>query len=155
MGINRSSIFAGFGDKKKLYKAVLERYTAGPMAYVRTAGRRQLFQRSLKHCYMELSTFCQLQEIQEGASRSMERWHAARGGCNRKTMIEWRTLWGELQPKKRLLQAQEEPPRRQASLRTISSALTQENVHRTVSILNDAHSNFPLLSARTSPPPAV
>jgi AcrR family transcriptional regulator len=34
MGINRSSLYAAFGDKEKLFRRVMERYEAGPMAFV-------------------------------------------------------------------------------------------------------------------------
>lgn len=37
MGINRPSLYATFGDKAALFRAVLDRYQAGPAGYVREA----------------------------------------------------------------------------------------------------------------------
>lgn len=37
MGINRPSLYAAFGSKEKLFKKALDRYAAGPAAYVRVA----------------------------------------------------------------------------------------------------------------------
>src|ERR1700751_1881083 len=37
MGINRSSMYAAFGDKETLFRRAIERYRTGPMTYVRKA----------------------------------------------------------------------------------------------------------------------
>ncbi len=37
MAINRSSMYAAFGDKENLFRRVVERYRAGPMSFVRAA----------------------------------------------------------------------------------------------------------------------
>lgn len=37
MGINRSSLYASFGDKEKLFNRVIARYSEGPLAFVRKA----------------------------------------------------------------------------------------------------------------------
>ena len=37
MGINRSSMYAAFGDKESLYKQAMARYREGPMTYIRRA----------------------------------------------------------------------------------------------------------------------
>src|SRR4051812_10311305 len=37
MGINRSSMYAAFGDKEALFHLVMERYREGPMTYFRRA----------------------------------------------------------------------------------------------------------------------
>jgi AcrR family transcriptional regulator len=37
MGINASSLYAAFGDKRSLFTAALERYLAGPASFARTA----------------------------------------------------------------------------------------------------------------------
>ena len=37
MGINRSSLYAAFGDKEALYKQVMTQYREGPMAYMQEA----------------------------------------------------------------------------------------------------------------------
>jgi AcrR family transcriptional regulator len=106
MGINRSSIYAAFGDKERLYKLVLERYTAGPMTYVRTALEKPV-----------------LREVIEGLLNGTVEFLATPGnpkGCLsiqgalacgtdaepiKQTMIEWRAQ-GELQLKRRLVRAQ-------------------------------------------------
>ena len=36
-GINRSSMYAAFGDKENLFRRAVERYRAGPMSFVRAA----------------------------------------------------------------------------------------------------------------------
>jgi AcrR family transcriptional regulator len=37
MGINRSSMYAAFGDKEALFRRIIDRYRMGPMVYVRKA----------------------------------------------------------------------------------------------------------------------
>src|SRR6516164_7920615 len=37
MGINRPSLYAAFGSKEELFRQTLDRYAAGPAAYVRAA----------------------------------------------------------------------------------------------------------------------
>ena len=37
MGINRSSLYASFGDKEKLFNRVIARYAEGPMAFIHQA----------------------------------------------------------------------------------------------------------------------
>jgi AcrR family transcriptional regulator len=37
MGINRSSMYAAFGDKEALFRRVMDRYREGPMTYIREA----------------------------------------------------------------------------------------------------------------------
>src|SRR3954468_13860991 len=37
MGINRPSLYAAYGNKAELFRKVLDRYSAGPAAYVREA----------------------------------------------------------------------------------------------------------------------
>src|SRR5260370_38283123 len=39
MGINRPSLYAAFGNKEELFGRALDRYAAGPAAYVRKALR--------------------------------------------------------------------------------------------------------------------
>ena len=40
MGISRPSLYAAFGDKEQLFRAVLARYVAGPGSYIRRALER-------------------------------------------------------------------------------------------------------------------
>jgi AcrR family transcriptional regulator len=37
MGINRSSLYASFGDKEELFKSVIAQYSEGPMAFIHKA----------------------------------------------------------------------------------------------------------------------
>src|SRR6201982_2081434 len=37
MGINRSSMYAAFGDKESIFRRAMERYRAGPMTYIKQA----------------------------------------------------------------------------------------------------------------------
>src|SRR6516225_4107407 len=37
MGINRSSMYAAFGDKEALFRLVIARYREGPLTYIRKA----------------------------------------------------------------------------------------------------------------------
>jgi AcrR family transcriptional regulator len=37
MGINRSSMYAAFGDKETLFRRAIERYRTGPMTYIKEA----------------------------------------------------------------------------------------------------------------------
>src|SRR5450432_2916250 len=39
MGINRSSLYSSFGDKAALFRRVIDRYGAGPIAYLWEALR--------------------------------------------------------------------------------------------------------------------
>src|SRR5579864_5265573 len=50
MGINRSSLYAAFGDKESIFRRAMERYREGPMTYIRQA----LAQPSLREVVAEL-----------------------------------------------------------------------------------------------------
>jgi AcrR family transcriptional regulator len=39
MGINRSSLYAAFGNKEQLFRKALERYRTGPLAFLNEALR--------------------------------------------------------------------------------------------------------------------
>src|ERR1700747_3412923 len=43
MGINRSSMYAAFGDKEELFRRVINRYRNGPMSFMRVALSRPKF----------------------------------------------------------------------------------------------------------------
>lgn len=108
MGINRSSIYAAFGDKESLFRRVIERYRMGPMTYIRDA--------------LALPT---LKEVVVALLRSSVEFLATPGnpkGClslqaamacgtdaeaARDAMIEWRKQ-GEAAIKRRVQQAQRE-----------------------------------------------
>jgi AcrR family transcriptional regulator len=48
MGINRSSMYAAFGDKEALYQKALKRYTTGPMGWVESALQKPTARESIK-----------------------------------------------------------------------------------------------------------
>src|SRR5262245_55434790 len=48
MGINRSSMYAAFGDKEALFQKALKRYTNGPMGWVESALERPTARESIR-----------------------------------------------------------------------------------------------------------
>lgn len=48
MGINRSSMYAAFGDKEALFQKVLKRYTDGPMVWVKSAIEKPTARESIR-----------------------------------------------------------------------------------------------------------
>src|SRR5262245_59506289 len=48
MGINRSSMYAAFGDKEALFQKALKRYTQGPMGWVESAIQKPTAGESIK-----------------------------------------------------------------------------------------------------------
>ena len=108
MGINRSSMYAAFGDKESIFRRVMERYRAGQMTYIRQA----LAQPSLRQVVAELI---------HGTAEFLSSPDNPRGclliqgalACGTDTehvklaMIDWRKS-GEAALKKRLQQAQSE-----------------------------------------------
>ena len=48
MGINRSSMYAAFGDKKALFQTALKRYTEGPLGWVESALGKPTARESIK-----------------------------------------------------------------------------------------------------------
>jgi AcrR family transcriptional regulator len=48
MGINRSSMYAAFGDKEELFQKALKRYTDGPMGWVESALKKPTARESIK-----------------------------------------------------------------------------------------------------------
>jgi AcrR family transcriptional regulator len=48
MGINRSSMYAAFGDKEELFQKALKRYTDGPMGWVESALQKPTARESIK-----------------------------------------------------------------------------------------------------------
>src|ERR1700756_3478970 len=108
MGINRSSMYAAFGDKESVFRRVMERYRAGQMTYIRQA----LAQPSLRQVVAGLI---------HGTAEFLSRPDNPRGclsiqgalACGtdaeqvKLAMIDWRKS-GEAALKKRLQQAQSE-----------------------------------------------
>jgi AcrR family transcriptional regulator len=48
MGINRSSMYAAFGDKEALFQKALKRYTDGPMGWVESALQKATARESIR-----------------------------------------------------------------------------------------------------------
>ncbi len=106
MGINRSSMYAAFGDKESIFRRVMERYRAGRMTYIKQA----LAQPSLRQVVAGLI---------HGTAEFLSRPDNPRGclsiqgalACGTEaedvklTMIDWRKS-GETALKKRLQKAQ-------------------------------------------------
>jgi AcrR family transcriptional regulator len=108
MGINRSSIYAAFGDKEELFRRVINRYRNGPMSFIREALSRPKFHdvvSGLLHGTVEFLAA-------PGNPRGCLSIQGALA-CGSKAepvklaMTEWRRL-GEAALKKRLQQAQRE-----------------------------------------------
>jgi AcrR family transcriptional regulator len=51
MGINRSSLYAAFGDKEALFRKALERYVAGPLSFVPKALQKPTARESIEALY--------------------------------------------------------------------------------------------------------
>jgi AcrR family transcriptional regulator len=108
MGINRSSMYAAFGDKESIFRRVMERYRAGRMTYIRQA----LAQPSLREVVAGLihgtAEFLSIPDnprgcllIQGALACGTEAEHV------KLSMIDWRKS-GETALKKRLQQGQSE-----------------------------------------------
>jgi AcrR family transcriptional regulator len=108
MGINRSSLYAAFGDKESIFRRALERYREGQMTYIRQA----LAQPSLREVVAELihgtAEFLSTPGNPRGCL-SIQGALACGTDAERVklTMIDWRKS-GEAALRKRLQQAQVE-----------------------------------------------
>src|SRR5271169_502987 len=106
MGINRSSMYAAFGDKESLFKLVVARYREGPMTYIREALERPTLQaviEAILYGTVEfLSTPCNPRgclSIQGALACGTDATPA------KQTMVDWRKK-GEAAFRKRFLRAQ-------------------------------------------------
>src|ERR1700745_1213871 len=108
MGINRSSMYAAFGDKESIFRRVMERYRAGRMTYIRQA----LAQPSLREVVAGLiHGFAQFLSTPGNPRGCLSIQGALACGTEAEhvklSMIDWRKS-GEAALKKRLQQAQSE-----------------------------------------------
>src|ERR1700751_3411315 len=108
MGINRSSMYAAFGDKESIFRRVMERYRAGRMTYIRQA----LAQPSLREVVARLihgtAEFLSSPDNPRGCLLIQGALACGTDGEHVKlAMIDWRKS-GEAALKKRLQQAQSE-----------------------------------------------
>ena len=106
MGINRSSMYAAFGDKESIFHRVMERYRSGRMTYIRQA----LAQASLREVVAELihgtAEFLSASDNPRGCLLIQGALACGTGAERVKlSMIDWRK-GGEASFKKRLQQAQ-------------------------------------------------
>jgi AcrR family transcriptional regulator len=108
MGINRSSLYAAFGDKESIFRRAMERYREGRMTYIRQA----LAQPSLREVVAELIHGTAEFLSTPGNPRGCLSIQAALA-CGtdaepvKQAIIDWRKS-GEAALKKRLQQAQSE-----------------------------------------------
>jgi AcrR family transcriptional regulator len=108
MGINRSSMYAAFGDKEELFRRVIRRYRNGPMSFIREALSRPNLHEVVSGLLHGTVEFLAAPENPRGCL-------AIQGAlaCGSKAepvklaMTEWRRA-GEAALKKRLQQAQRE-----------------------------------------------
>jgi len=106
MGINRSSLYATFGDKEKLFTRVIAQYSEGPLAFIREALQRATAQAVVEHLLRSTVSFL-------GDSTHPRGCLSLQGGlaCGssaegvKRAMIEWRKH-GLKQLEKRMLRAQ-------------------------------------------------
>ena len=108
MGINRSSLYASFGDKEKLFNRVIARYREGPLTFVREALQQKTARAVVEHLLHFTVSFL-------GDSTHPRGCLSLQGGlaCGsdgegvKRAMIEWRKQ-GLKQLEKRMLRAQKE-----------------------------------------------
>ena len=106
MGINRSSMYATFGDKEALYKLVLRRYREGPMRYIRAALAQPILRKVIEDLVNGTVEFLATPGNPKGCL-SLQGAMACGTDAQpiHRAMIEWRT-GGEEVIRKRLQQAQ-------------------------------------------------
>lgn len=108
MGINRSSLYASFGDKEKLFTRVIARYNEGPLAFIREALQQKTARAVVGNLLRFTVSFL-------GDSAHPRGCLSLQGGlaCSssgegvKRAMIEWRQQ-GLKQLEKRMLRAQKE-----------------------------------------------
>jgi AcrR family transcriptional regulator len=57
MGINRSSMYAAFGDKEQLFRLAVERYAVGQMSYLHAALRENSFKEVVRTAFKGMVEF--------------------------------------------------------------------------------------------------
>jgi AcrR family transcriptional regulator len=105
MGINRSSMYAAFGDKAALFRRAMERYREGPMRYMRDALEKPVLRDALASLLHDTVLFL----CQPGHPRgcfSIQAALACGGDAEpiQKAMVEWRRA-GEKALRKRFVLA--------------------------------------------------
>jgi len=108
MGINRSSMYAAFGDKEALFRLVMDRYRQGPMTYIRQALEQLIFQATVEGLLYGTVNFLATPGNPKGCL-SIQGALACSTDHEpiKQSLIEWRRQ-GETAIKKRAQQAQRE-----------------------------------------------
>jgi len=106
MGINRSSMYAAFGDKESIFHRAIERYQEGPMTYIRQALGRPSLREVVAGLIQGTAEFLSTRSNPPGCLLIQG---ALACGTNaepvKQAMIDWRKN-GEAVMRKRLQQAQ-------------------------------------------------
>lgn len=108
MGINRSSMYAAFGDKEALFKLVIARYAQGPMQYIRTALAQPTLRSVVEGLLYGMVEFLSAPGNPRGClSLQGALACGSDGKPAQQAMIEWRKR-GEAALRKRFLRAQKD-----------------------------------------------
>src|SRR6201997_1037885 len=106
MGINRSSMYAAFGDKESIFHSVMERYRAGRMTYIRQALAQPSLREVVAGLIHETAEFLSTPDNPRGCLSIQGALACGTDAEHVKlSMIDWRKS-GEAALKKRLQQAQ-------------------------------------------------
>lgn len=97
MGINRPSLYAAFGNKQRLFYAVIEHYLKGPMAYLQEALTAPTTQSVIEHLFRSAVDQLTREETPAGCLLV----HGALSGNDeteevRDTLIRYRTMFETL-----------------------------------------------------------
>ncbi len=108
MGINRSSLYSTFGDKKTLFRQVMDRYAAGPMAFLIEALKRPTA-RAVVETLLRATVKFLADSTHPRGCLSLQGGLACGSGAEtvKQAMIDWRKS-GLSQIQKRMQQARDE-----------------------------------------------
>ena len=108
MGINRSSMYAAFGDKEALFKLVLGRYREGPMTYIREALHHPTLRGVIEGLLYGTVEFLAMPYYPQGClSVQGALACGTNAGSVRQSLIEWRKK-GEAALRRRFSQARKD-----------------------------------------------
>lgn len=108
MGINRSSMYAAFGDKEALFRLVIARYGEGPMQYIRQALAQSTLREVIEGLLYGTVEFLATPDHPRGCfSLQGALACGAEGVFAQQALIAWRKR-GEAAFKKRFFQAQKD-----------------------------------------------
>jgi AcrR family transcriptional regulator len=108
MGINRSSMYAAFGDKQSLFNLVVARYREGPMTYIREALERSTLRAVIEAILYGTVEFLSAPSHPRGCLSIQGALACGTDATPvKQTMVDWRKK-GEAAFRKRFLQAQKD-----------------------------------------------